>query len=312
MTVSATTRGEHEGPNEGPDGEPVSASRHTRHTSNEPTSPRPPSTTPSTVRVARNGGVIRYDPGTRLSPPVTGRPGRSWVRGPVTGITKRSRRTLAMRIAEIDKVAHPASTVVMVTLTYGRKAPADYRGWAAHMKEYRRVLEKRVGRVGTFVRKEFAGRRVPHHHLLALLRAGMLPGEYVKESRRVWHSIAGGGVSHLRHGTSGEGLGSWEAAGRYLTKPDRAPVDRETGKSIETGRLWSCWHAELIEVHYDIYPADEHDEEARRFIHDTRQPEDGREFDPLVRVPMRAFLPSDQAEASLEALGIIPPAEPPT
>lgn len=303
--ISSTAR---TAPNGGADEGAGWASSLEGHNIAEPTPPRRAYPVPPTVRMARNGSVIVLRPETPPSPPPPPT-GRAWVRGRVTGDTRRSKKTFETKLAEIDKLAHPEDRVVVLSLTYGRVHPTTSKGWAASMNAFKRVLEKGLGQqVGTIWRKEFAGRPVPHYHMTAMLPDGVLPDEYVKAARRAWRSVVGdGSASHRRHGTHGEKLGSWKAIRHYLTKPDRVPFDPATGKPIETGRMWGCWRSDLITVAYDTYQAAPYLDDIRRVLRRYRRPKKGRQRlrgHAAAYATMSAFMPYARAAALLEFYGV--------
>ncbi len=308
MATITSTRG----PTEGPDGGAGWASRLECHNIAKATPPRTAFPASPTVRVARNGEVIILRPETPPPPPPPPPTGRPWKRTKVTGDTKRSKKTFEIKLAEIDRLAHPEDRVVVVTLSYGRVHPTTPKGWTANLNAFKRLLEKRLGQqVGTLWRKEFARRPVPHYHLVALLPDGVLPGEYVKATRRTWLEIVNdGSASHRRHGTHGEKLGSWTAIRRYLTKFDRVPIDPAMGTPIETGRMWGTWRSDLITVAYDTFQAAPYLDDIRRVLRRYRRPKKGRQ---RLRgrtagyTTMSVFMPYDRAVALLEFYGVTPP-----
>ncbi len=309
MATITSTRG----PTEGPDGGAGWASSLECHNVATATPPRT-ALLPSgpTVRVARNGEIIVLRPETPPPPPPAPPAGRPWKRAKVKGDTRRSKKAFEIRLAEIDRLAHPEDSVAVLTLTYGRVHPTTHKGWAANLNAFKRLLEKRLGQgIGTLWRKQFAGREIPHYHIIALLPGGVVAGEYVKAARRAWLEVVGdGSASHRRHGTHGEKLGSWTAIRRYLTKFDRVPIDPATGTPIETGRMWGTWRADLITVAYDTFQAAPYLDDIRRVLRRYRRPKKGRQRlrgRTAAYTTMSVFMPYDRAVALLEFYGVSPP-----
>ncbi len=149
---------------------------------------------------------------------------------------------------------HPADSAVVLTITYGSTFPDDPTGWAAHLKEFKRLLEARFGHVGVIWRKEFAGRACPHYHLVCVLPDGVASREFVKATRKLWRRIAGDdSAAFQRRGTHGEVLGSWRRIRGYLSKTEPLPTEATTGKPRATGKMWSVWRPEKLTHTYTTY-----------------------------------------------------------
>lgn len=205
----------------------------------------------ATLEVSGEHGVLRGPTGDR---PSSRAPSR-WVRrGLVRGRSEKSRLRLLRLLASVSSKVRKDRLVMFITLSYpAETCPQLPATWTAHLKAFRKRLELVFGKMPVIPGREFGRRGGVHFHLILFVPVGVLEAAITRFIRRAWISITGdGSASHRRHGVHAEPLRSWRAASRYLAKlPDQAHQRRgPNGALLATGRTWSSWNADLLEITY--------------------------------------------------------------
>ena len=200
------------------------------------------------------------------------------VRGPVTGFSASSRRSLLRTLGTLD-LASVTGIPVFVTLTY----PGRWRQWCPSGREAKRHLDlfrrrwlRRWGSFPAVWKLEFQPRRhqpaemrlAPHFHILATLPAidpgGSVPAPTTVAVARQWvseawwevvgsedsrHLSAGTQVLEADGSTPGRLVGYFAGytAGRSKEEQHQAPPDWPG-----LGRFWGVWGIGRIEVAIDL------------------------------------------------------------
>lgn len=135
-----------------------------------------------------------------------------------------------------------------VTLTYPADFPTDSRIYHAHLKEYRRRMERTYGKVSVIWRLEFQERGAPHFHLM-YFDAPFIP---IYDWVNLWDSVINTpypfrignsvDIKFNRHHADSRQIGYY--VGKYLAK-----VDTRTLRSIpeKPGRMWGKWNVQEID-----------------------------------------------------------------
>jgi hypothetical protein len=175
------------------------------------------------------------------------------IRDRVRGFSKSSRRNLLRHLASIDRSVFKTSKarMVFVTLTYPHEYPEDPEACKAHLKAFRKRLQRQYGPFAAFWRLGIQRRGAFHFHLLLFVGPSFGP---IDELRRfvstAWYEVTGRvSEGHLRAGTRVEAAKRWKQATsyveRYLAKPETFP------EGLRTGRIWGVWNEELLPIRWE-------------------------------------------------------------
>ncbi len=177
------------------------------------------------------------------------------LRGRVTGQSRQARGRLIQRLGQIDQKRYPAKQVLFVTLTYHEHWPADPEGWQAHIKAWRKRVERKHGPLAAVWVKEFQKRGAPHFHLVVFCDHAPMQDpthELLNTMWLAWYEIAGAGSHwHLRYGFRAEVPRRWRGvmsyASKYISsKDDQHQYVSVDGEMLPTGRMWGVWRSEAI------------------------------------------------------------------
>jgi hypothetical protein len=159
----------------------------------------------------------------------------------VTGFTWASRRRLLKAIGTI-----PWSVLGdrwFLTLTYPGEYPHDGRTVKAHLKAFRKRVERRYGRLSVCVWKlEFQKRGAPHLHMLLPAAALGALDEFQQWCSAVWFEIVGSGdLRHLAAGTNVQ-LAVTDCA-RYFSYAlnEKGYQEQVPAGFVNCGRFWGIW-----------------------------------------------------------------------
>jgi hypothetical protein len=174
--------------------------------------------------------------------------GQFWhrlTRGAVAGFSAHSHRRLLQMMSEID-YGCLGFLPKFLTLTYPDDWPADPAVVAGHLHAMEKAFTRRFGRFAAPWRKEFQERGAAHFHLMLFLQA-FVPLRWL---RRTWHRITG--ADHAKNPTQGVNITRCKNVRQvrnYVSKyMAKVPGDGDViGQS--TGRLWGCWHKDLLPRH---------------------------------------------------------------
>jgi hypothetical protein len=156
-------------------------------------------------------------------------------------------------LASINRDAFRAfkGRVIFVTLSYSHRYPEDPEACKAHLKAFRKRLQREYGSFAAFWRMGIQQRGAWHFHLLLFVGQSFgTIGELRRFVSRCWHEVTGKvSEGHLRAGTRVVSVRRWREATsyaeRYLAKPEEFP------EGLETGRIWGVWNEELLPVRWE-------------------------------------------------------------
>jgi hypothetical protein len=175
------------------------------------------------------------------------------LRGRVRGLSDASRLRLQRRVAKVNRHAFRASKgrVYFITLTYPEVWPEDPQVCKAHVKAFRKRLQRMFGGFAAFWRIGIQKRGAWHYHILLFAPASF---GSLKELRdfvsKAWYEVCGRvSDGHLQAGTCVDELRTWKRvryAGLYLAKKEDFP------EGLNTGRAWGAWNEELLPVQWEM------------------------------------------------------------
>jgi hypothetical protein len=127
-------------------------------------------------------------------------------RGPIRGMSAKSRASLRLRTAGIavDRYAAPSKRskeghAFFSSLTYHEEFPESGPEQYEHLKELDRRVTRQYGPSGTLWVKAPQKRGVPHWHELRVFERKVNKRELREFMKRVWNEIAGYGSHHHKH-----------------------------------------------------------------------------------------------------------------
>ena len=161
-------------------------------------------------------------------------------RGKIKIFSRASRKRL---FEELHKLIF--ETVTFITLTYPEDFPVTSKIYKAHLKEFRRRIEVKWGKISAFWRLEFQKRGAPHYHIMFF---DCPPFDHFEISwvwkcvTHTWdmaHELLGANVRLITDGRQERLIAFY--VGKYIAK-----VDERTENSYDehTGRWWGRWNIE--------------------------------------------------------------------
>lgn len=207
-----------------------------------------------------------YPGGVRVKKPFlvfSSLPARGGVRGEIAGMSYSSHKRLRDFLCSLD---FRGSLAYFVTLTFPAflshsfnvrdrdgKAGSSYRGESKLLSALRDRCMRTFGRDahGALWKKEFHRSGTVHFHLLMVFNFEGAPGLSTLRNwlRLAWLEIVRGGYDSWSRGThvipayntSGPDRARLQRYFRKMLLQGEAPVDRETGEIVGTGRMWGRW-----------------------------------------------------------------------
>lgn len=194
-------------------------------------------------------------------------------------------------------------TMTFCTLTYPDEFPTDSKVYKAHLKEWRRRIELKYGKIATVWRLEFQARGAPHFHLL-MLDAPFVP---VLELSNLWanivhscdpaHKKIGVDVKLITKGTEARLIATYIS--KYVAKIDNSKQSEQKNK---VGRWWGKWNIEEEKPQEFIVI----DYEAAEFVDKLTNSEDPEAWRPANNTQCTIFGDSMGTDAmEKKAIGIL-------
>lgn len=186
------------------------------------------------LKVWADGSLVAVDK-NRINPFKGSK--RDWVRGEISGFSRRSRSRLMRKLAKIDKTELP----LFITLTYPDEFPTDSEIYKSDLEKFAKRMKYRFPKYADFWKLEFQKRGAPHFHLLVW----GIPKWHMKQLiSYLWYKVVGSGdEKHLKAGTNVQRIRSWRGvmsyAAKYMTK-------LEAGHAEGCGRFWGVHGSNCI------------------------------------------------------------------
>lgn len=157
----------------------------------------------------------------------------------VIGFSQKSRKRLLdlLHMIEFENVS-------LVTLTYPKEYPTDWKAHKAHLRAMRARLERKFGKLRVVWRLEFQKRGAPHYHLV-IFDAPFLDAQYLS---KVWAKVTkSDDANHAKIGVDVK-RASVKEGGRVLSYVCKYVAkifsDPTSVVHARTGRIWGRWNIE--------------------------------------------------------------------